>query len=90
MFDSLLILFGAALDAALKTETPGAKQNKLDEVSSDLRVYGCPPAGAGRHHWAPRCLGLTFVVTAGLDLTSQVEMEWLGSSWLADFQAEVE
>lgn len=29
---------------------PGAKQNKLDEASSDLRVYGCPPAGAGRHH----------------------------------------
>lgn len=50
MFDSLLILFGAALDTALKTETLGAKQNKLDEASSDLRVYGCPPAGAGRHH----------------------------------------
>lgn len=50
MFDSLLILFGAALDAALKSETLGAKQNKLDEASSDLRVYGSPPAGAGRHH----------------------------------------
>lgn len=50
MFDSLLILFGAAVDAELKTETPGAKQNKLDEASSDLRVHGCPPAGAGRHH----------------------------------------
>lgn len=55
MYDSLSILFGVSVDAAAQAETPGAKQNKLDEASADLSVHGCPPAGAGRHHRAQRC-----------------------------------
>lgn len=59
MYDSLSILFGVSVDAAARADTPGAKQNQFDEASADLSVRGCPPAGAGRHHCAPRCLGLT-------------------------------
>lgn len=72
--DSLWCLRGLCSEG----RDPGAKQNMLDEASSDLSV------SPSRSWQTPLCTKMFEfdcpVVTAALSLISRLEMEWLGKA----------